>query len=552
VSIPARREYVQLRVFRFLLAYLHLGSLVGKPSAKAVRTALVNLRIGSGAYDSAYTAAMHRIESQVPDQADLGRQAITWIMHARRQLTTLEIQEALGVEIGQRELDQDNLSDVDDIISACAGLVTLDVETDVLRLVHYTTQENFDRTRQEWFPDAEPTITVTCITYLSFDTYGEGRNPLKSALNHIRSPQAGLYTYATRYWGCHAKKAPSTLADVVRFLRRPSHVTTTVEALAKYDRRLNEDVLGPPTSGLHISAYFGLEAVARTILEETSKPDFTNSNDSTPLMVAALRGHESVVELLLSWNACVERSNYYGYTALYMAVCGTHESIIRILLAHHALTNMKPSRSRGVPESALDVAIRSGSETTVGLLIQAGADANLKSSGSTPLHDACQGGYEAITRLLVNAGAEIDSFNYEERTPLSIACLRADENITRILLEAGANVNYWRQNFYRDRYSRSPLFCACTLSSRCQDSERREAVVKLLLDAGADTTRTDAAGRTVFQRCVKKAREGEKGYDGLIGLLRDHGAQDEPRGLGDSSGRSLSPQALPLRIQDAK
>jgi ankyrin repeat protein len=161
-------------------------------------------------------------------------------------------------------------------------------------------------------------------------------------------------------------------------------------------------------------------------------------------MVAALRGHESVVELLLSWNACVERSNYYGYTALYMAVCGTHESIIRILLAHHALTNIKPSRSRGVPESVLDVAIRSGSETIVGLLIQAGADANLKSSGSTPLHDACQGGYEAITRLLVNAGAEIDSFNYEERTPLSIACLRADENITRILVEAGANVNLLR------------------------------------------------------------------------------------------------------------
>jgi hypothetical protein len=76
--------------------------------------------------------------------------------------------------------------------------------------------------------------------------------------------------------------------------------------------------------------------------------------------------------------------------------------------------------------------------------------------------------------------------------------------------------------------------------------------VKLLLDAGADTTRTDAAGKTVFQRCVKKAREGEKGYDGLIELLRDHGASNEPRGLGDSSGRLFSPQARPLRIHDAK
>jgi ankyrin repeat protein len=549
VSISVRREYVQLRVFRFLLAYLHLDSLIGKRSAKAVRTALGNLLIGSGAYDSAYTAAMHRIESQVPDQADLGRQAITWITHARRQLTTLELQEALGVEVGQPGLDQDNLSDVDDIISACAGLVTLDAETDVLRLVHYTTQEYFDRTRQEWFSDAEATLTVTCITYLSFDAYGEGRGPLKSASDHVQNPQSSLYEYAARYWGNHAKTAPSTLENVVGFLRRSIHVTTAAEALAKNDTWSNEFVLGPPTSGLHMSAYFGLEAVALAILEKHPKPDVTNSNDSTPLMFAAFHGHQFMVILLLSWNARVGRTNTLEYTALYMAVCGTHEPIIRILLAHHAPTDITPYSLDGALESALDVAIKSGSETTVKLLVEAGADANLKSRGSTPLHVACKGGHEAITKLLVDAGADISSLSHGKITPLFIACLRADESIARMLVEAGANVNHWTESAWGDYHGRNPLFCACTSSS---NTERREAVVKLLLDAGADTTRTNDAGKTVLQICVERARKGKKGYDGLVELFRGHGALIEPRGPEDSSGRPLSPQALPLRIQDAK
>ncbi|KAF1844490.1 uncharacterized protein K460DRAFT_404787 [Cucurbitaria berberidis CBS 394.84] len=89
----------------FLLAHLHFDSLVGKKTAKAVRTALETFITGSGAYDSAYRAAMQRIEGQVTDQEELAKQALAWITCARRPLSTLELQEALGVEIGELELD---------------------------------------------------------------------------------------------------------------------------------------------------------------------------------------------------------------------------------------------------------------------------------------------------------------------------------------------------------------------------------------------------------------------------------------------------------------
>jgi hypothetical protein len=66
-------------------------------------------------------------------------QVLLWITCAKRRLTTFEIQHALAVEVGHSELHEDNLPQVEDIISVCAGLVTVDEETKAIRLVHYTT-----------------------------------------------------------------------------------------------------------------------------------------------------------------------------------------------------------------------------------------------------------------------------------------------------------------------------------------------------------------------------------------------------------------------------
>lgn len=60
------------------------------------------------------------------------------------------------------------------MVSACAGLVTSDEESRIIRLVHYTTQEYFERTQTSWFPNAQDDITKVCITYLSFNIYKRG------------------------------------------------------------------------------------------------------------------------------------------------------------------------------------------------------------------------------------------------------------------------------------------------------------------------------------------------------------------------------------------
>ena len=75
---------------------------------------------------------------------------------------------------------------------------------EVIRLVHYTTQEYFGRSRTEWFPDAQTDITDVCLTYMSFDIFAgvAGVAGLKEILK--TNP---LYHYVVKYWDIHASEA---------------------------------------------------------------------------------------------------------------------------------------------------------------------------------------------------------------------------------------------------------------------------------------------------------------------------------------------------------
>jgi hypothetical protein len=135
---------------------------------------LKKLPTGSEAYDHAYKDAMERIEGQLMDEEELAKQVLLWITCAKRPLTTSELEHALAVEPEESQLDEENLCRAEDMVTVCAGLVTIDEESGIIRLVHYTTQEYFERTQSQWFPQAESEITITCIIYLSFNVFESG------------------------------------------------------------------------------------------------------------------------------------------------------------------------------------------------------------------------------------------------------------------------------------------------------------------------------------------------------------------------------------------
>jgi len=162
---------------------------------------------------------MGRVEGQVQDQEELAKQVLSWITCAKRPLTILELQHALAIEISDSELDEENLPQVEDMVSVCAGLVTIDEESGIIRLVHYTTQEYFERTQKCWFPNAETEITKICVTYLSFNEFKGGICQNDEEFEK-RLQINKLYDYATHNWGHHARKAPTSCQAVIEFLQR--------------------------------------------------------------------------------------------------------------------------------------------------------------------------------------------------------------------------------------------------------------------------------------------------------------------------------------------
>jgi hypothetical protein len=104
-------------------------------------------------------------------------QVLSWITCAKRLITSSELRHALAVELDTSELDEENLPETGDIVSVCAGLVTVDEESGIIRLIHHTTQEYFERTWTSWFSNAPTYITKTCVTYLLFDAFQTGFCP---------------------------------------------------------------------------------------------------------------------------------------------------------------------------------------------------------------------------------------------------------------------------------------------------------------------------------------------------------------------------------------
>ncbi|KAF4633060.1 hypothetical protein G7Y89_g5056 [Cudoniella acicularis] len=203
----------------FLLAQLHFDSVCTKRTLKKLKDVLKNLPTGSKAYDYAYEEAMKRITSHDTDSEELAKQVLSWITCSKRPLTTSELQYALAVEVGEAELDEENLPQIQDMVSVCAGLVTVDEESSIIRLVHYTTQEYFERTQNYLFPRAESEITATCVTYLSFNVFESGFCQTDDEFEK-RLQSHKLYDYASHNWGHHARVASILTPEVISFLER--------------------------------------------------------------------------------------------------------------------------------------------------------------------------------------------------------------------------------------------------------------------------------------------------------------------------------------------
>jgi hypothetical protein len=113
-------------------------------------------------------------------------------------LTIIEVQHALAIEPGIEDFDKDALLDEDVLVSIYASLVTIDQESNIIHLVHYTTQEYSECIWITQFPNAQTSIAMACLVYISFDIFAEGYYYSHQEME-IRMHKYPFLEYATQH-----------------------------------------------------------------------------------------------------------------------------------------------------------------------------------------------------------------------------------------------------------------------------------------------------------------------------------------------------------------
>ncbi|KXX76597.1 Ubiquitin-conjugating enzyme E2 4 [Madurella mycetomatis] len=333
-----QREIISAVDGMFLLAQLYLRALEDKTTVKAVKTTLSKFkRNGPGSTEDAkartlaeaYGQAMARIQNQRAGFRQLAEKVLAWITCATRPLQTTEFQHALAVEIGERQFDEENMPQLDQIISVCSGLVTIDKQSNVVRLIHYTAQEYLSQTKGSWFPAAEAEICITCVTYLSYDVFSQDSDAEDRDFEQLLQSYP-FSVYAACNWATHARNsddsAVKTAPVVIGFLECVPNVKFAFHAMGA-------GVLADGKTGLHLAARVHLDDTLSALLARGHNPNATDWQGWTPLAQAAHEGRESIVTILLGDSSvAVNKGDHKARTPLMHAAMLGHVKVVEQFL----------------------------------------------------------------------------------------------------------------------------------------------------------------------------------------------------------------------------
>ena len=263
-------------------------------------------------------------------------------------------------------------------------------------------------------------------------------------------------------------------------------------------------------------------------------------NGITPLMVACKRGHCGIVQRLLQEpnididavdsisgksalhfailtseivTALVTKGanpnirDKSGWTPLDYAIKYSEIDTISALLQSQYQLDCVPS-----PEIPLHLACEISTAEVVDVLIQYGADVNMKHNGTTPLMTACKRGhYGILQRLLQEPTVDIDAVDSTGKSALHFAVFTSLENVL-VLVSKGANLSI------KDVFNCTPLDYAIThkkfdlptlLNIACETSTPE--AVDSLIQYGADVNITHGGTAPLVIAC-------KRGHYGIVEL----------------------------------
>lgn len=249
-------------------------------------------------------------------------------------------------------------------------------------------------------------------------------------------------------------------------------------------------------TALHLSAHKGHLAVTVDLIKAGAPVDARTREGATPLTVAAQLGHLEVMSALIEAGANVDSRVDAGATPLFVAATAGKADAVRGLLrakANPLLTRTTPSGTTCV---ALDAAAQGGHTHVVCELIrQVGIKGCCGASGGVDaLRAAAETGHVDIIVMLAEAGVVDTGLALVAAArwggEAAVKCLLQQRQLDASPTGLVGYVNFW------DWYGGTALFRSL---STCRDANGMvqlisPRVVRLLVDAGADTTKALRVG----------------------------------------------------------
>ncbi|GFO24292.1 serine/threonine-protein phosphatase 6 regulatory ankyrin repeat subunit b [Plakobranchus ocellatus] len=303
------------------------------------------------------------------------------------------------------------------------------------------------------------------------------------------------------------------------------------------------------TSLLKKATQDGLYELVEILCKYEDFERYSDTTDHTALVIAAEKGWTDILKLLLSFTPVPSDTCYSGDSALFAALKKDRIDCADILLQkrchsktflyeianrlitndlHKALTQLVfHLNDEELTQSLLSQAVQHGRVETVQVLINRGADVNVRHDGGKVVLVValeCLEGSQLfkMVKFLVENGAHVNR-SLPDKSPLVCAVWKGPE-IVRYLLEKGADINE-----VGDEKGNTPLMATVILSSFSWQFFDRFNLVQLLLDFGADPNIVNSEGDTAINVAV-----GGQKLD-VVSKLLDAGADLE---MPDSDGRT--------------
>jgi ankyrin repeat protein len=321
------------------------------------------------------------------------------------------------------------------------------------------------------------------------DFHTTGPLPLQAAVS-AEPFDAPLFNYLL----AHSKDAVTIDASLV-FDAIDHKNADLVKALL--DRNINAKATNAKGETLLYHAIEnGLEDSALLLIDKGADIYQTGIPGMTPLERATKHNESKVVKKLLSLGVSPDQKTSEGYTIAEMAVYSGYPEILDALLAKGAklekdfgvLWSIRDGGGRSVPvllkygakptvmsnsgDPALWLAASAGEVEAVEALIKyhTPVDVQNTAQGMTPLAIASHGGQLAVVKLLVEAGANLETADAFGMTPLAHAAYMTKPDVVEYLISKGANVHA------SDKQGRS----ITDLAALGEASSARDRVITLL------------------------------------------------------------------------